>query len=214
MISLLDQQAISRSKLIQLSAQEAALGAKYTAAQAAQQEKMLSVNAAAAKYAASGMAELNRVEQAYKQLTNSYRQYSAAVKNGNQVGQTYWNQSAKAALGEISSVEQKVASLSLEESIRKRILDIIEKAKNAEATHQKTLNGINDGAAKLDGTLNRVAERLLQMASTMLVLRGLSSLWDNAIDFAQQYYDKLNEIRIVTGKSQADVNRMGQQYRT
>lgn len=54
MISLLDQQAISRSKLIQLSAQEAALGAKYTAAQAAQQEKMLSVNEAAAKYAASG----------------------------------------------------------------------------------------------------------------------------------------------------------------
>ena len=183
------------------------LSAKYTAAQAAQQEKLNAANEAAAKYAASGLGELQKVQQAYRQLTTSYRQYNAAVKSGNEAGKAYWSQSAQAALAEIAGVEQKLGTLNLEEGVRKRILDLIEQARNAEAGHQKTLSEINSGTSKLDATLDRVGSRLLQMATTMLVLRGLSSLWKNATDFAQQYYDKLNEIRIVTGKSQADVNK-------
>ena len=112
------------------------------------------------------------------------------MKNGNQAGQAYWSQSAQAALDEIASVEQKLGSLNMEEGVRKRILDLIEQARNAEATHQKSFNSINDGASKLDATLGRVGSRLLQMASTMILLRGLSTLWKNATDFAQQYYDK------------------------
>ena len=160
------------------------------------------------------MPELQRIQQAYKQLTSSYRQYIAAVKNGNQAGQAYWSQSAQSAMREIQLIAQKLPSLNIEESVRRKILDLIQQAANAETTHQKTLTNLNSGASQLNTTLDRMAGRLLQMASTMLVLRGLSSLWQKATDFAQQYYDKLNEIRIVTGKSQADVNRMGQQYRT
>lgn len=213
LIALLDQQAVSRSKLTRLSAEEAALGARYAAAQASQQERLNAAKAEEQKYASSGLPELQRVHQAYKQLTSSYRQYIAAVKNGNQAGQAYWSQSAQAALAEIASMEQKIGSLTMEEGVRKRTLDLIEQARNAEATHQKALNSINGGASQLNTTLDRMAGRLLQMASTMLVLRGLSSLWQKATDFAQQYYDKLNEIRIVTGKSQAEVNKLGQQYR-
>ena len=190
LIALLDQQAVSRSRLARLSAEEAALGAKYAAAQAAQREKISAAEEAAARQAASGVNELQKVQQAYKQLTNSYRQYNAAVKNGNQAGQAYWSQSEQAALDEIASVEQKIGSLTMEENVRKRVLDLIEQARNAEATHQKLLNSINDGASKLDATLGRVGNRLLQMASTMILLRGLSALWKNATDFAQQYYDK------------------------
>lgn len=160
------------------------------------------------------MPELQRIQQAYKQLTSSYRQYIVAVKNGNQAGQAYWSQSAQSAMREIQLIAQKLPALNIEESVRRKILDLIQQAANAEATHQKTLTNLNSGASQLNTTLDRMAGRLLQMASTMLVLRGLSSLWQKATDFAQQYYDKLNEIRIVTGKSQADVNRMGQQYRT
>ena len=47
----------------------------------------------------------------------------------------------------------------------------------------------------------------------MLVLRGLRTIWRNATQYAQEYYDKLNEIRIITGRSEADVARLGQSYR-
>ena len=47
----------------------------------------------------------------------------------------------------------------------------------------------------------------------MLVLRGLRTIWRNATQYAQEYYDKLNEIRIITSRSEADVARLGQSYR-
>ena len=108
LIALLDRQAVSRSKLASSSAEEAALGAKYAAAQAAQQERLNAAKAEEQKYAASGLPELQRVQQAYKQLTTSYRQYIAAVKNGNQAGQAYWSQSAQSAMREIQLIAQKL----------------------------------------------------------------------------------------------------------
>ena len=45
------------------------------------------------------------------------------------------------------------------------------------------------------------------MAATMLVLRGLKSVWQEATRFAQEYYDLLNEIRIVSGKTEAEATK-------
>ena len=75
------------------------------------------------------------------------------------------------------------------------------------------MGGMRENATVLENTLDRISSRLLQMAATMLVLRGLTSLWRNATSFAQTYYDKLNEIRVVTGKSQAQANQLGVSYR-
>ena len=157
--------------------------------------------------AASGANELKGVQQAYKQLTNSYRQYNAAVKNGNEAGQAYWSHSAAQAMNAINLIEQKLGTLNIEEGTRKKILDLIQQAKNAEATHQKQLDGTGGQLNELDQTLNKIGSRILQMATTMLVLRGLTTIWREATDYAQKYYDQMNEIRIVSGKSQAEINR-------
>lgn len=169
---MLDAQAVSRSRLSGLSAETATIAAKYTAAQIAQQEKLNAAKAEENRLAASGLPELQRVQQAYKQLTTSYRQYIAAVKNGNEAGQAYWSQSAQQAMQEIQLIEQKLPALNIEESIRKKILDLINQAKNAQASHQKTVGELNSGASDLDKTLDSIGSRLLQMATTMLVLRG------------------------------------------
>ena len=154
------------------------------------------------------------MQQAYQQLTNAYRQYNAAVKSGNEAGKAYWSQSAQNALNEILSVQQKLGTLNMEESVRRKILDLIEQARNAEAAHQATLSQTNSGYTQLSQTLDQVGDRLIQMVTTMVVLRGLTSIWRSATEYAQEFYDKLNEIRIVTGRSQSDVNRLGQGYRS
>ncbi len=168
----MDKEAFSRSKLTGLAAEENAAKTKYTAAQTAHQEKLNAAKQAEQDYAASGLPELQRVQQAYKQLTTAYRQYMTAVRNGNEAGKVYWSQSAQQAMQELQLIEQKLPSLNIEESVRKKILDLINQAKNAEATHQKTLNNLNSGASTLDQTLDRIGSRILQMATTMLVLRG------------------------------------------
>ena len=93
MISQLDQEAVSRSKLVNLAHEEAAAVQKYNKAYAMRQDK----NAAANVQPAAGVTELKQLEAAYKQLTNAYRQYNMAVKNGNETGQAYWSQNAQQA---------------------------------------------------------------------------------------------------------------------
>ena len=73
---------------------------------------------------------------------------------------------------EIQQIEQKLVSLNIEESVRKQILDLIQQAKNAEAAHQAQLEGTGNQLSRLDQSLDRMGSRLLQMVSTMLVLRG------------------------------------------
>lgn len=207
LIALLDQQAVQQSNLAKLAKERAALESKYNSAVLAQQDKKNAQAKKEADLTASGANELKAVQQAYSQLTNAHRQYNAAVKNGNEAGQSYWSQCAAQAMNEIAAIEQKLGTLNIEEETRKKILDIIQKATNAEATHQQQLKDTGSQLSQLDQTLDKIGSRILQMATTMLVLRGISNIWQNATDYAQKYYDQMNEIRIVSGKSQAEINR-------
>ena len=167
-ISQLDQEAVSRSRLVNLTQEEAAAQQRYNSALAAQKDR---TDANALKNAV-GTAELKQLQNAYQQLTNAYRQYNLAVKSGNEAGKAYWSQSAQQALQEINSIEEKIGSLTIEEDVRKKILDLIAQARNAEATQRSSMGGIKDDANALGNTLDRISSRLIQMATTMLLLRG------------------------------------------
>ena len=93
-ISQLDQEAVSRSRLVNLTQEEAAAQQRYNSALAAQKDR---TDAHALKNAV-GTAELKQLQNAYQQLTNAYRQYNLAVKSGNEAGKAYWSQSAQQAL--------------------------------------------------------------------------------------------------------------------
>lgn len=41
----------------------------------------------------------------------------------------------------------------------------------------------------------------------------LKDQWSAAVDYASAYYDAMNEIRVVTGKSEQDAERIGASYR-
>lgn len=74
LISLLDQEAVKRSNLAKLAKERAELESKYNSAVLAQQDRKNAQAKKEADLAASGANELKSVQQAYKQLTNSYRQ--------------------------------------------------------------------------------------------------------------------------------------------
>lgn len=205
----MDQEAVARSRLVNLKHEEAAAQQKYNSAIAAQKDRL----AVKDRIQESGIKELKQLQAAYRQLTNAYRQYNLAVKSGNETGKTYWSQSAQQALLEIGSIEEKIGALNAEEGIRRKLLDLIAQARNAETAHNNSTGRMKSDASALENTLERISSRLLQMAATMLVLRGLTSIWRNATHFAQAYYDKLNEIRIITGKSQTQTNQLGASYR-
>ena len=93
LISQLDQEAVTRSKLVNLTHEEAVAQQKYKNALAAQRDR----TAATSRVDHSGVRELKQMQAAYRQLTNAYRQYRLAVKSGNEAGKAYWGQSAQQA---------------------------------------------------------------------------------------------------------------------
>ena len=171
-IQQLDGQAVARSKLVDLGKEEARLMQRQDAR------------------AFSGANELAQAQRAYTQLTSSIRNYNQAVKTGNEAGKAYWSQSAQSAAAEMDSIEAKVGTLEIEETARKRILDLIQKAKDA---------NLNADAQGLHDTVDKIGSKLVQMLITATALRALKNTWQHAIEYGKKYYDLLNEIRIVSG---------------
>lgn len=118
----------------------------------------------------------------------------------------YWKAVSENAMAEIRSIEQKINSLDLEAAAWQKILNTIQQAKDVDAGHIAGLN-------QWDSMLEKIGGRLLQITTTMLLLRTLKSMWTEAVQFAQQYYDKLNEIQVVTMQSDAQIQKLGTQYR-
>lgn len=63
-------------------------------------------------------------------------------------------------------------------------------------------------------TSDAVLTRMMQMAKMYLGLRMIRQIWSKAIDYAQEYYDKMNEIQIVTLKTNSQIEAMSQKFLT
>lgn len=60
--------------------------------------------------------------------------------------------------------------------------------------------------------MKRTAEEIIKIVGRFS-LNLLKEQWSAAIDYATTYYDKLNEIRVVTEMSEADAAKLGESYR-
>lgn len=60
--------------------------------------------------------------------------------------------------------------------------------------------------------MDRLADSLTYML-TQYASQAFTKFWSDAITYAKEYYDLLNEIRIVTGTSEEQANEMGKTYR-
>jgi hypothetical protein len=61
--------------------------------------------------------------------------------------------------------------------------------------------------------VQETVKHIAKWAATMVVLKGLQTLWKNATEYIAEFYDKMNEIRIVTGMTQQEADALGESYR-
>lgn len=52
---------------------------------------------------------------------------------------------------------------------------------------------------KSGAELDRIIQRMTRWVVQMLVIRQLREAWRDAVSYAKEYYDALNEIRVVSG---------------
>lgn len=104
------------------------------------------------------------------------------------------------AQAQITSLEGQGVS---NEKLKAQCEDEIAAAKARQAAQQAAVNQAETQA------LNR----LMSMVKMYVVMRGLRTLWRNATTYAQEYYDKLNEIQIVTQKSDTQMQNISNTFK-
>jgi len=145
------------------------------------------------------------------QLINLYVRLESVKQK--QAGATPGSATASALASQAAALQSQINGYSAEmrnaalESDKVRIA--MDKTAEAEAKAR-------DHAAGLKGEVqqtNQLAERLVSMLGTMVIIRGLREMWSAAQEYAKQYYDQLNEIQVVTMKSQGDIANLTTKYR-
>ena len=156
------------------------------------------------------LSALEQVQNAYNRLTTAIKNYNTAQKANNTSGMSYWKDQIDGSMKVISSIEAGINSLKVDAATRQQILNIIEQCKTAQDAWTK---GVGQGAQATGEIEQQMMSLLTRMFSLMAVIRTIKSLIQNTVEYVSEYYDKMNEIQIITQKTDKEVADLADTYR-
>lgn len=155
---------------------------------------------------------VQQIKDAYDDLTRSIKEYNSQVENGDYANASKTKQHIDELIRSYKELEETASKSGLSEEKFRDVNAILQNMRTSMNNFTKSVQDANSQVSTMDSLLQQAGERLLQMAN-QAILRGLSTMWREAISYTKTYYDSLNEIRIVTMRSQEEANALGAQYR-
>lgn len=146
---------------------------------------------------------LTQAKTAYDNLTTAIRNYNTEKKAGNTDRAQMWKDEASAQMGVLNNLDKEISKLNIDEQTRRTILSLIEQGRTA-------TNGMTAGTHELE---SQVTGLLTRYFSVVAVIRTINNLIKNTVEYVSEYYDKMNEIQIITQKSSEEVAQLGDKYR-
>lgn len=195
---------------------------KYTAAVKESYDAILERNQAEAERTQKNTDEtyIRAMSDAYSRLTQAQREYVAALKDENADRQAYWQNEIDNATKDIGLIHDAAAGADMTERAWQKVQQKASDVNQEYAKHSDSVNratGEVQAQKKAQEELLRQQRQMVQQAerwlATMLVMRGLKTMWNDAVAYAKEYYDAMNEIRVVTNMTQQDADALGARYR-
>lgn len=205
LIQQMDEQIVQESKLANMLETRIKLENELRAAQATQRAKQ-----ADADYL--NPAALQEAQKAYERLRAAQQNYLSAMRADDSSGKSYWQTEIDSALQIIELIKQKTSGTQMEAKAAKQLEDIYRQVDVVVKNHEKNVESMSKRITGLDKVISEIGTHIRQVVM-MHVTNALENMWSDALDYAQTYYDLLNEIRIVSGYSEDQAAILGQQYR-
>lgn len=158
-------------------------------------------------------AKIREMEQAYQQLSNAYQNYHKAFKADDQAGMSSWQTQITATQQTFDNIKNIVTQMGLTEAEQNRINALILQASQLAAQNEAAERAVTEEKKRQQTVMNSINSAMNYLISRFIIT-GIRQLWRDAKSFAKEYYDTLNEIRVVTGKSQEEANALGESFRT
>lgn len=160
------------------------------------------------------------VTDEYKRLAEARRQYLSSLKSGDDSGAQYWEAEISKAKELIPVLEEAANKHNLNATQTQKLANLKNDAAANESKFEAQVKKTNDSLSKQANEMERSQKQMQQMVSqaerwiaTMVVMRGLKNMWDGMVSYAKSYYDAMNEIRIVTGYTEEQAEKLGASYR-
>lgn len=166
------------------------------------------------KQAAQGILEARQAElQVAEQAVGEYLKAHAALQGSETA------EKGMAAVGQANTQAAEKLALALGKAAdnANRLKTQAEAVPPAIAPAEGLLGKLGNAFGNLGNTIqNSIVFTLTSMITRMVVqmpIQAIKEFWNNAWEYATQYYDKLNEIQIVTGQTEAQAMALGQSFR-
>ena len=148
-----------------------------------------------------------------KQIEDYSKKSSKAYSQGNTSSGDSW---AARAQNATAAYDANMRTLESMEGIKSAETAIVNLQNQRAVSSQRIADYERQNQAAAQQT-NKVYDQIAKTITTIataMVMKAISNAWKEATAYARSYYDALNEIRIVTGMTEEQANRLGESYRT
>lgn len=164
-----------------------------------------------------GTQTIAKAKQLYFDLTDAIKNYNAAKKAADSDGMSGAQARIDATMQEVQLIEQAVQETNMESGAKQQVLNFIRQCITAQAQHNAEIAG----AAKETGNVvmrtneleSQMTGLLTRMFSIMAVIRSISNLIKSTVEYVSEYSDKMNEIQMITLKTDEEINDLANTYR-
>ena len=153
---------------------------------------------------------LKQAEDAYKKLTQAISDYQKASRAKDQDGMRTSQDQINSQMQMLNALEQEIQKLSQDSEIRRAIADLISRARIEQNAFN---NGVGIGTTQTNDLQSAVNGLVTRYLSLLAVIRMIKNVMGEMIEYVSEYSDKMNEIRIITGKTEEEAERLGETYR-
>ena len=154
--------------------------------------------------------QLDEIKQKYFEIKDAVQNYNIAKKAGDETGMANAQARVDATMQEVAAIQQTVEASNMEAGVKRQILNICQQCATAQAgVTQETQHSVNASS----DLQNQVTGLLTRYLSLMAVIRTVSNLINNMVDYVSEYSDKMNEIQMITMKSDGEVAQLAERYR-
>lgn len=151
------------------------------------------------------LAFVNSIKNAVDDLAKSYKNLQQAKDRKDFISVNHWQNEVNANKANIDSLSKQVNVRQLSAKAQKEINNHLRKAVDLE-------NEFASSATKNGTLFDKLAKSAVQLVASFVTMQLIGSMWQSATEFAKEYHDALNEIRMVTGMNSKEAKSLGDDY--
>jgi len=154
--------------------------------------------------------QINRAKQAYFELTDAIKNYNTAKNDKDSDGMATAQKRIDAAMQEVNAIREVVNASDMEANAKQQVLNYLQQCVTAEHQHGVEVKNTAKSTGELESQVTGLLTRYISLTAA---IRAINGLIQNTVEYVSEYSDKMNEIQMITMKTDDEISQLASTYR-